>query len=662
MEITDHLLPIPREFISQILNSTVDNITDILVLVEPSEPYRILWINEAHRKYLEYPETCIIGQPLVSFLIPPEAQRIQALIRHVIDTCEPIYIDELEVRGFFSVEEYELPENATYWSVKVFPIKDRQGKVSAVYGIATDITATKVNIYARDLARERKRLEAILNAVPSGIMVIEGKERTVTHLNRRAFDLFGRAVQPEKPLPKAWQLKLYKLDGTLLPLEQLPASIAVKYGELVHDVEVILERPDGKRVIVHANAAPLCDEQGRTYGAVGTFEDITALKEVEQNLARERARLLTVLETVPVGIVVAEPPDVTVTFDNATMEKMFGYRPPKFVPLEERLQPIRILNAHGRQYATEEFPISRALLLGETVVNEEMVVERPDGKLASLLTTASPISEGGRVTGAVASYMDITPLREAQKQLQQAYIKEHYISETLQKAMLPTIPERLGGITAACEYHPAYEEAHVGGDFFDLFIPSPGLIGIVIGDVSGKGVEAAVRTAQAKYTLRAFASENPEPALVIERLNNVIAEGGDLEGFITLFYGVLNTQEDALCYVNAGHEPPLCLSCSDCTVKELMTSGTALGIIPDITYTQHTIPVKCGDRLLLYTDGVTDARNSRGFLDIKGLKNFFLSARLEPPKVFNNRLMHHLWEWSGGHLKDDVAILMVNLE
>lgn len=514
---------IPPGFLTQVWQLTTCSVSEVLILVEAYSPHRLLWSNQDEG----------IGLPIRECFSRPQGQRIEEILRQVAVRGQPCTIDEYEIKGLPTGSKYGLPEDATYWSIRAYPLRDREGRVSAVYGIATDVTATKVAPHVAEQARERARLQAILDAVPSGVLVAEGKERRVTLLNRRAFDLFGRALQADMPLPHAWQLKLYDLNGALLSPEQMPASIAVEQGEPVHGVQVVLERPDGERVVVHANAAPLYDEEGKIYGAVGTFEDITALKEAERHL-------------------------------------------------------------------------------------EEM-----------------------------------------QNELRKAYAKEHNISETLQQAMLPPIPQHLEGVTSAHEYHPAYEEAHVGGDFFDMFCPRSGLIGMVIGDVSGKGVQAAVRTAQAKYSLRAFASENPEPASVVDRLNSLLVAESDLDGFVTLFYGVLDTSKRTLCYVNAGHEPPLLLTCSDCALRELTSGGMALGIMPDATYAQHTVSLGGGDRVLLYTDGVTDARNRDGFLTVDGLKTIFLSEGLEPPHDFTGHLMRHIEEWSEGHLADDAAVLLI---
>ena len=143
--------------------------------------------------------------------------------------------------------------------------------------------------------------------------------------------------------------------------------------------------------------------------------------------------------------------------------------------------------------------------------------------------------------------------------LQAAHDRQRDIAETLQKSLLPTIPPRTGVIEFAHKYQAALEEALIGGDFYDLFSLGEHRLGIVMADVSGKGLKAAVQTAMLKYTLRGFAWETPDtPGRVLARVNDVLCSPmSSHEGFVTLFYGVLNTQTAEMVYASAGHEPPL---------------------------------------------------------------------------------------------------------
>ncbi len=211
-------------------------------------------------------------------------------------------------------------------------------------------------------------------------------------------------------------------------------------------------------------------------------------------------------------------------------------------------------------------------------------------------------------------------------------------------------------------YRPALEEADVGGDFYDVFHPTPDLLGIVIGDVSGKGVRAAMRTAMAKYMLRGYAYEDPSPASVVERVNAALVQERETDGFATLFYGVLDCRGYSLVFANAGHEPPLCRTGSSGEVVELSTGGTALGIAEDCKYAQESVRLSSGDRLLLYTDGVTEARGERDVFGLNRVEEILVSACDKPPAAFIEDLLERVQEFCGSRLRDDVALLLACTE
>jgi PAS domain S-box-containing protein len=383
---------------------------------------------------------------------------------------------------------------------------------------------------------------------------------------------------------------------------------------------------------------------------------------LEESLRRvrlERNRLQTVLDTIPSGLIVVEGPDARITFMNKRTQEFFGTPPEIGKPLPAYLASSKLLRPDGRPFTPEELPISRSLTSGEEIRGEEMIVETQGGQRSYLLLGSAPLyDESGHIYGAVASTEDITPLREAQQALREAYARERRVSETLQQALLPAIPERLNGLRLASAYKAALEEAQIGGDFFDLFSPSPGLVGLVIGDVAGKGVDAAVRTALTRHSLKAYAYLNPSPAVVMEALNGVIVREMIPESFVTVFYGLLDVRQRTLNYANAGHEPPLCLLPHTGEVGTLLNTGIPLGVRNDATYDERSISLPEGSRLLLYTDGVTEARSRQGLFGLDRLKEFLLSRSQEPPMEFVNHLVECIQEFSYPHLRDDIAILL----
>ena len=207
--------------------------------------------------------------------------------------------------------------------------------------------------------------------------------------------------------------------------------------------------------------------------------------------------------------------------------------------------------------------------------------------------------------------------------LQAAHDRQRDIAETLQKSLLPIVPDRAETIEFAHKYQAALEESLIGGDFYDLFSLGEHRLGIVMADVSGKGLKAAVQTAMLKYTLRGFALETPDsPGAVLARVNDVLCSPmSSHDGFVTLFYAVLNTQTGDLVYASAGHEPPLHRATQTGQTQPLPAGdGLALGCLPGIPYGECRMALAPGDLLLLYTDGLTEARAAdQSFLGLDGL-------------------------------------------
>ena len=187
------------------------------------------------------------------------------------------------------------------------------------------------------------------------------------------------------------------------------------------------------------------------------------------------------------------------------------------------------------------------------------------------------------------------------------YKRQAQIAETLQRSLMPGKPV-IGSLDVATLYSPAPGEAEVGGDFLDIFPLDHDRVGLVVGDVSGKGLEAAIHTAEAKYMLRAFVHQNSAPSYVMSSLNQALCSYLPDETFITLTYFVIDAHKHTVSYVNAGHEISLVLCRDDNALEEIRPSGPVLGVITDATYDTGHAPLEPDDTLFCYTDGVTDVR------------------------------------------------------
>jgi DNA-binding NarL/FixJ family response regulator len=189
--------------------------------------------------------------------------------------------------------------------------------------------------------------------------------------------------------------------------------------------------------------------------------------------------------------------------------------------------------------------------------------------------------------------------------------QELALAGKIQADLLPANPPQLHGWELAAILEPARETS---GDFFDFIPLANGNWGIVIADVSDKGMGAALFMALCSTLIRTYATHYPAlPALAISTVNDRILTDSRGDMFVTVFYGVLEPDTGRLRYVNAGHNPPYLFSFKKSKpVESLAKTGMALGVLPDAHWEQKMIKFTPGDLLLLYTDGVTEAQDKAG--------------------------------------------------
>lgn len=185
------------------------------------------------------------------------------------------------------------------------------------------------------------------------------------------------------------------------------------------------------------------------------------------------------------------------------------------------------------------------------------------------------------------------------------------IARTIQMSFLPRrfppFPQR-GDIDLYAALEPARE---VGGDFYDFFLLGEDRLFVAIGDVSDKGIAAALFMAMTKSLLKGIAEKDMEPTELLQRVNHELCQENDAMMFVTVFCGVLDLQTGELCYTNAGHNPPLLRRRGEAPAWLEIPAGLILGVFPEARYSPMRLLLAPGDCLLLYTDGITDALDLR---------------------------------------------------
>jgi len=242
-----------------------------------------------------------------------------------------------------------------------------------------------------------------------------------------------------------------------------------------------------------------------------------------------------------------------------------------------------------------------------------------------------------------------------------AYEREHRIAEALQQAIL-AVPDKLPGVDVGIIYESAAEAAKVGGDFYDLFELGDGEIGVLIGDVSGKGLEAATITSMVKSTIRAFAYKGFSPARILTEANKVISRQLGLNQFVTMVYGVLEPDPGRFIISRAGHPELIILCDKDCSFCE-SESNLPLGIIPDAEYEENEIMISPGENLILFTDGLTEAKCEGKMLGEEALAKELsaVSCGKNPQEIALN-VVDIAKNFSSGKPQDDIAVVVLRLD
>jgi PAS domain S-box-containing protein len=239
------------------------------------------------------------------------------------------------------------------------------------------------------------------------------------------------------------------------------------------------------------------------------------------------------------------------------------------------------------------------------------------------------------------------------------------IARTLQRSLLPPHLPEIPGVELGAEYLPAGEANEVGGDFYDVINTIEDGWVCVIGDVRGKGAEAAAVTALARYTIRAVTMSNDLPSEVLSGLNEAMLRQLPEDRFCTAACARLEPLDDApgvgIDVSRAGHPPPL-LARADGTVEEISCPGRALGVFPDAELDDTHMRLMPGETIVFYTDGVTEARDHEGgFFGEERLRRFVGAHAGEPAAVLARALKNTVLEYQEGYPRDDLALLVLRV-
>ncbi len=550
-----------------------------------------------------------------------------------------------------------------------------------------------------ELRQSRDELDFILAGVADGVTA-QAPDGSLIYANDAAVETLGYTTVEELLAAPAAEImdhfEVFGEDGAPFPVEHLPGRIALTGTKPDDAVLRFRVKASGEERWSVVKATPILGDDRSVLMAINVFEDITEHKESEL-----RARFLADAATV-----LASSLDYATTLQQVADLAIPAFADGCIVELgdaEGHLVPVAMAHRDREQVALmrelrELYPaeprsnrgVGHVFRTGDSELYPELEPAllregTPDDRQLEMLERLGvrslmivPMNTGGRRLGTIAFALsdsarryDRADLSVAEELARRAavaidnarlYRERSYIARTLQESLLPPELPDVAGAEVAARFHPAGEAFEVGGDFYDVFDTSHGW-SVVMGDVCGKGADAAAVTALARYTLRTLGIQETSPAEVLRKLNDALLRQRSDRRFCTVAYASLQVNGGGsaeVCLASGGHPLPYVLR-ADGTVEAVGEPGTLLGVLPDVRLSDSAVRLQRGDVMVLYTDGVTEARGPHGMLGADALRSILASCAGLDAKSVAARIESAALEIQQGNPRDDIAILALRI-
>jgi PAS domain S-box-containing protein len=546
------------------------------------------------------------------------------------------------------------------------------------------------------LRRSRDELEATLGNLADGVTVQDGSGRLV-YANQAAADTIGFATPGElMAAPNEEVMSRFELSdeqGDPLPLERLPGRRALAGEDPEPLVVRFRVRATGAESWSIVKATAVRDAAGRVVRAVNIFEDITEQKRIEigQRFLADAGRLLgasldyaTTLRSVAQVAVpsFADWCAVDVLGDDGSLQRVAvahvdSDKLELARELTERYPPdphattgvpqvIRSGQAELYSHVSDEVLAQAARnqdhleLIRSVGLHSAMIVPLPAWRGAlGAMTFVNSESQRAFDEHDLALAEEVGRRAATAMENARLYGERAYIARTLQHSLLPPHLPEIAGLEVAARYRAAGEGNEVGGDFYDLFDTGDARWAVLIGDVCGKGADAAATTALARYTLRAAAMRERRPSRVLEQLNEALLRQRDDRQFCTVAYATVDVgAHGAELTVSCGGHPAPVVIRRGGGVEVTPCGGTLLGVVGDPELAEAAIGLSPGDALVLYTDGVTEARTADGLFGSDRLATVASGAAGHSATEIARRIEEAA---ASGELRDDLAIVVLRV-
>ncbi len=455
-----------------------------------------------------------------------------------------------------------------------------------------DVLGTAAERTARDAERRdsEDRFRELADALPALMWIVDA-DGQVTFVNEGWLKFTGRTVEEE--LGDSFGLSAHPDDR-----DELVAAWRDSFArreEFRHEYRLV--RSDGvHRWVLEVGAPRFAD--GEFVGYVGLATDIHERRAVEEALRESEAGFRELADTAPVMMWTTDT-DGLVTFVNAGWLRFTG------TSLEEEVGDTWSLGVHPDDAPAMLASWDRSVE-GRTSWEAEYRLRDRWGEFRWIVDRGVPRYEAGRFVGHVGTAIDIHQRKTMEAQLEESYLREHRIAETLQRSLLPERLPRLEGLELAARYLPAVRGAAIGGDWYDALERPDGRVALVVGDVVGHGLRAAATMGQLRNAFRAYGLVESSPSAVVASINRLVMSGPE-EVMATVLYLVLDRETGEVTFTSAGHPPPLVLEPDG---PRFLESGRSVpvGAADPTAFREGADVVAPGSTLVLYTDGLIERR------------------------------------------------------
>src|SRR5688572_4247052 len=552
----------------------------------------------------------------------------------------------------------------------------------------------------REREEARAQVEAILRGVADAVTA-QAPDGKLLFANDAAVATLGfDSAEALMAAPTATIMERFELideRGDPFPLEALPGRRALAGEENAETVVRFRVRATGDERWSAVKATPIRNEDGSVKMAINVIEDITTHKRAEQGqrfLARSGDVLASVLDPDELLVEIANlaVPELAdwCAVDLLTEGGMLERKALAHVDPAVRQRAIDLSTRYptdpdapqgiyhvARTGQPELYPDIPDEMLRQSAVDEEHYQEMIAIGIRSAI--AVPLATRGRTLGTLTWVNGLSGRRFDQQDVELAqevarrcatavdnarlYSERSYIARTLQQSLLPVELPDIPGIEAAARFRPTGEGNEVGGDFYDVFETGSHGWTIVMGDVCGKGPDAAAVTALARYTLRAAAMREFLPSRSLAVLNEALLRQRDDRRFCTVAYAYLEKLDEGarVGISTGGHPLPILLRVAG-SVEPVGAPGTLLGAVPDPNLEDRAVTLAPGDSLVFYTDGVIESRvTSNGVLDERRLMELVATCTGRDPDAIATKLEEAAVLSQNGSPKDDIAVLVLRV-